>query len=448
MIKSAIEGLPVLADEVVNGSLISMNVSEKHSPSKTQKIRSEHDPRITCYRWSNYPFRDCHSKALAWFVQFAIRIDLARAVECLRRGNGFNAVIAGYPEIQRKIPELITLIRERHILDESALATIGLSLFHFPTLAPFYGSTSTQAFVREASIGELKTELENAYRAVATSALEELFPDENGDFSLLALHAVWGSKTSTAIQREAGIAEDKIPRERLFVVDLTAPVTVLTSQFLACLERVAKQKISAGPGYADWEDLGVLPYIDLEFWRLMSFRGTVARRVVPRVICRDTLLYTAENVETTLKRANKLLDKSSHAFCALQAAASTEFNAAIDFALNPEMCHNCGAAKEALARWFPRTYPHDVPRLERLCRIFPDECTAQQEILESLEQDGELDLDIAERIRRRKAAGQALEKDHPNPWQEIGTMVREGRSSTATVPDHSRECELEGAPAT
>jgi hypothetical protein len=433
MIKSAMERLPVFADVVANSYLIAMDLSEKHSPSKTQKIRSEHDPRITCYRWSNYPFRDCHSKALAWFVQFAIRIDLARAVDCLRCGNGFNAVIAGYPEIQRKIPELITLIRERHILDESALATIGLSLFHFPTLAPFYGSTSTQAFVREASIGELKAELENAYRAVATSALEELFPDENGDFSLPALHTVWGSKTSTAIQREAGIAEDKISRERLLVVDLTAPVTVLTSQFLACLERVAKQKISAGPGYADWEDLGVLPYIDLEFWRLMSFRGTVAKRVVPRVICRDTLLYTAENVETTLNRANKMLDTSSHAFCALQAAASTEFNAAIDFALNPEQCHNGGAAKEALARWFPRTYPHDVPRLERLCRIFPDESTAQQEILESLEQDGELDLDIAERIRRRKVADQALKDDHPYSWQEIATMVRESRSSADGV---------------
>lgn len=447
MIKSAMERLPVFADVGGDGSLISMDPSDKHSPSKTQKIRSEHDPRITCYRWSNYPFRDCQSKALAWFVQFAIRIDLARAVECLRRGNGFNAVIAGYPEIQRKIPELIILIRERHILDESALATIGLSLFHFPMLAPFYGSTSTQAFVREASIGELKAELENAYRAVATSALEELFPDENGDFSLPKLHTVWGSKTSTAIQREAGIAEDKIPRERLMVVDLTAPVTVLTSQFLACLERAAKQKISAGPGYADWEDLGVLPYIDLEFWRLMSFRGTVAKRVVPRVICRDTLLYTAENVETTLNRANKMLDTSSHAFCALQAAASTEFNAAIDFALNPEKCRNCGAAKEALARWFPRTYPHDVPRLRRLCRIFPDESTAQREILESLEQDGELDLDIAERIRRREAIKSADEQDSSKPWQDIADLVREARSSATKAPDEGGECHPEGRPA-
>jgi hypothetical protein len=142
-----------------------------------------------------------------------------------------------------------------------------------------------------------------------------------------------------------------------------------------------------------------------------------------------------------------MLDTSSHAFCALQAAASTEFNAAVDFALNPEKCRNCGAAKEALARWFPRTYPHDVPRLERLCRIFPDESTAQQEILESLEQDGELDLDIAERIRRRKVADQALKDDHPYSWQEIATMVREARSSAEGVsevaPDYRpRSCSV------
>lgn len=29
------------------------------------------------------------------------------------------------------------------------------------------------------------------------------------------------------------------------------------------------------PGYADWEDLGVLPFIDLEFWRLITFRENI-----------------------------------------------------------------------------------------------------------------------------------------------------------------------------
>jgi hypothetical protein len=110
-----------------------------------------------------------------------------------------------------------------------------------------------------------------------------------------------------------------------------------------------------------------------------------------------------------------MLDTSSPAFCALQATASTEFTAAIEFALNPEECPNGGASQEALARWFPRTYPHDVPRLRRLCRIFPDESTAQQEILDSLEQDGELDLDVAERIRRRDAACQARMIDSFEP---------------------------------
>lgn len=393
-----------------------MDRSKKQSQSESLPIRSEHDPRIACYRWSNYSFRGCNSKALAWFVQFAIRSDLARAVDWFRRGNNFDARIAGYPEIQAKIPQLVNLIRERHILDESDLETIDLSLFHFPTLAPFFGAASSQPFVREASIEELRVELEKAYKAVAASPLEELFPDENGDFSLRALQAVWGNKTSTAIQREAGIAEGRISRERLLVVDLSAPVTVLNSQFLACLERRAKQKISGGRGYKVWDKHGVLPYIDLEFWRLTTLRKNIHQRVVPNIIYRDEFSYTAKNIkETTLPDVHRMLDTSSPAFCALQATASTEFTAAIEFALNPEECPNGGASQEALARWFPRTYPHDVPRLRRLCRIFPDESTAQQEILDSLEQDGELDLDVAERIRRRDAACQARMIDSFEP---------------------------------
>ena len=47
--------------------------------------------------------------------------------------------------------------------------------------------------MREASIEELRTGLENVQAAVAASALTDLFPDGNGDFSLLALHAVWGN---------------------------------------------------------------------------------------------------------------------------------------------------------------------------------------------------------------------------------------------------------------
>lgn len=421
-----------------------MDPQRKQSHNESGPIRSEHDSRITCYRWSNYSFRECHSKALAWFVQFAIRSDLAQAVGSFRRGNGLDDVIAGYPEIQRKIPELITLIRKCHILDERALETIDLSLFHFPTLAPFYGAASSQPFVREASIEELRTELARAYKAVASSPLEERFTDEDGDFSLHALQTAWGNKTSTAIQREAGIAEDKIPRERFLVVDHSAPVTVLKSQFLACLERAAKQKISAGPGYADWEDLGVLPYIDLEFWRLLKHRDSIPQRIVPRIIYSDRLVYTSKNVrETTLPHLEKMLDTSSRAFSALKAAASAEFTAAIEFALTPDECHDNAAPQEALARWFPRTYPHDVPSLKRVCRILPDECAAQQEILDSLEQDGELDLDIAERIRRREKDKQVLEKAGVNPWLEVAETAREQRSSSAVrVADEDSGREL------
>ena len=401
-----------------------------------------------CYRWSNYSFRECHSKALAWFVQFAIRSDLAQAVGNFRRGNGFEAVIAGYPEIQRKIPELITLIRERHILDEGDLRSIELSLYHFPTLAEFFDTARCHAFVREASIAELRIALEYVHKTVAASSVEELFSDEDGDFSLPVLHTVWGHKTSSAIQREAGVAEEKIPRERLFVVDLSAPVTVLKSQFLACLERAAKQKISAGPGYADWEDLGVLPYIDLEFWRQITFSDNIPQRVVPRIIYSDRLVFTAKNVrETTLPHVDKMLDTSSRAFCALKAAASAELTAAIEFARNPEVCPNGSAPQEALARWFPRTYPHDVPSLKRVCRIWPDECAAQQEILDSLEQDGELELDIAERIRRRHAARRVEEEDGSKPWVDLATIARESRSSADGDSDHDRGCEPESCSA-
>ena len=426
-----------------------MDLPRKNSQNESGPVRSEQDRRITCYRWSNYSFQDFHSKALAWFVQFAIRSDLAQAVGRHRQGNNFDAVIAGYPEIQAKIPQLISLIRERHILDENALATVDLSLYHFPTLAQFYDTACSQAFVREASIEELRTGLESTHKAVASSALLELFIDENGDFSLPVLHTVWGNKTATAIQREAGIDDDQIPRERLLVVDLSAPVTVLKSQFLACLERAAKQKISAGSGYKNWEKLGVLPYVDLEFWRLIIFRESVRKRVVPHIIYRNELAYTDRNVrETTLPQVDRMLDTSSRAFCALKAEASAEFASAIAFALNPEECPNGGAPREALARWFPRTYPHDVPKLRRICRIFQDENPAQQEILDSLEREGELSLEIAERLRRGGTDNQANVKERPNPWLTIGAIARKARSSADGDSDHSRDCAPDGRPAT
>lgn len=182
----------------------------------------------------------------------------------------------------------------------------------------------------------------------------------------------------------------------------------------------------------------------MEFWRLITLREDIRQRVVPRIIYSDRLVYTAKNVdETTIPHVHKMLNTSSRAFCALKSAASAEFSAAIKYALNPEVCPNGGAPQDALARWFPRTYPNDVPRLRRLCRIFPDESTAQKEILDSLEQDGELDLGIAERIRRRDAARQAGEKDGLNPWHYIATMARESRSSAANPLDNGRECDPE-----
>ena len=188
-----------------------MDLPRKQSHHESGPIRSEDDTRIACYRWSNYSFRDCRSKALAWFVQFAIRSDLAQVVGCLRRGSNFNAVMNGYPEIQKKISEILALIRERHILDEGDLRSIDLSLFHFPTLAEFFDAARCHAFVREASIEELRIALEYVYKTVAASAVEELFSDEDGDFSLPVLHAVWDTRPPVRFNARPELPKTRSP---------------------------------------------------------------------------------------------------------------------------------------------------------------------------------------------------------------------------------------------
>jgi len=59
-------------------------------------------------------------------------------------------------------------------------------------------------------------------------------------------------------------------------------------------------------------------------------------------------------------------------------------------------------------------------------------------------QDWELDLNIAERIRRREATKSADEQDGSQPCQEIADFVLEARSSATTAPNDGRECESEG----
>ncbi len=235
---------------------------------------------------------------------------------------------------------------------------------------------------------------------------------------------LWGQKTSTAILRESGVAEESIPKERLLVVDLSAPVTILKMQFLASLERAAKQKIAAGPGYADWEDHGVLPFIDLELWRDCCYRGTIRQRVLPRIIYSDSLHFTAKNLrETTLPQVRRMLDTTSPAFCALKSAASSEFAAGIASALSPDD-DSGSAASEAPTRWLPRTYPYDVPRLTRILRLFPNDSAAQKEILDSLEEEGELRLSVAERIRKN-AQSPDDENGRSQVWREISSAIRE-----------------------
>ena len=86
-------------------------------------------------------------------------------------------------------------------------------------------------------------------------------PDDNDVFSLV------NHMTLSAIQQEAGSEVSDVRKERLLVVDMGAPVTILKEQFLKLLDRQAPLKLN---NLADWEDHGILPYLDLSQWEKES----------------------------------------------------------------------------------------------------------------------------------------------------------------------------------
>ena len=69
--------------------------------------------------------------------------------------------------------DILSLIRTQHIVDEQGLASIGLSLYHFPTISHFLVGTHRPVFVREATIKEIRGALESAYSRVFDSDVWE-----------------------------------------------------------------------------------------------------------------------------------------------------------------------------------------------------------------------------------------------------------------------------------
>ena len=383
-----------------------MTANLKHQDLTVSPIDRADDPLIECYSCENYNLRMDHikSKALAWFVQFAIRADLHASLSSLLKWDDKGVQLRGYPEIHSKAQELYELIRVKHIIDEDDLATIGLSIFSFPTLSHFFVATCSQTFVREATLEDIGANfLETRQIILDSDQLSSLMPKASSREE--AFGAIFGKMTRSQIEAEAALSQQSRSKQRLLVVDMGAPVTLLKAQFLAALDRSEKQKSSFEILARSWKKYGVLPYIDLIEWSSKDPNIRIKLPVQAEVIYEledsddGALLYDKTIRETTEPHANRMLDVQSQQFRALIAAASEEFFATIEYAQFSDKGVANGAAEEALRRWFPRTFPYSIPDLKRAERVFPEHSERLRSVLAEIDRSGMLSLSVKDRIR-------------------------------------------------
>jgi hypothetical protein len=406
-------GAVVAADLFGNGLGAAENVREKAALSrftvmskKTSKravsskpIGNSRDGRIACYHRDNYKLKDIKAKALACFVQIGIRRDIRMCIRMMPYIADPRVKIQGYQQIYDKLDDLNRLIRQRHILDENDLATIDLSLCNFPTLSRFFVAIHKHTFVREATADELHKACSNISRLVRGSSLGDYIPgeknyidaDDDDVFSLI------NHMTPSAIQREAGVEASDIHKEKFVIVDMAAPVTILKQQFLKLLDRQAPLKLN---NLADWEDHGILPYLDLCQWEKEN--GTkIKPQTRADLICRNSINgYTAKKIdETTRPYAEKLMDQDGPVIRGLQADAAEEFWETIFYVREETPDGNAEMAEEALTRWFPRTYPFNLQDLHRFAEVFPKQEVAMSKVIEWMKEELRLHS-MKERIRK------------------------------------------------
>ena len=383
-----------------------MTAKVKHQDSTVSSIERADDPLIECYCCENYNLQmdAIKSKALAWFVQFAIRADLHASLSTRLDWNDKRVQLLGYPEIRSKARELYGLIRLKRVIDESDLATIDLSIFSFPTLSHFFVAPRSQSFVREATLEDLGAHLLELREMILDSGeLSSLLPKASSREE--AFGAIFGKMTRSQIEAEAALPQQSRSKQRLLVVDMGAPVTLLKAQFLAALDRSDKQKSSFEILVQAWKKYGVLPYIDLNEWSSQDPNIRIKIPIQAELIYEledsgdGAFLYEKTIRETTEPHANRMLDVQSQQFRALIAAASEEFFATIEYAQFSDKSVANGAAEEALRRWFPRTFPYSIPDLEKAERLFPEHSEQLKSVLAEIDRSGMLSLNVKDRIR-------------------------------------------------
>jgi len=369
-------------------------------------IERADDPLIECYCCEHYNQRldAIKSSGLAWFVQFAIRADLHASFSTLLNWDNKSVQLYGYPELYSKARELYGLIRARHVIDENDLATIGLSIFNFPTLSHFFVAPRDQQFVREGTFEDLGAHLLEMRQIILNSEeLSSSLPTASSREE--AFGAIFGKLTRSEIEAEAHLPQEIRSKQRLLVVDMGAPVMLLKSQFLAALDRSERQKNSIELLIQAWRKYGVLPYIDLNEWSSHDSNVRVKSQVQAELIYEldenddGAWLYEKTIRETTEPHAGRMLDVQSQQFRALIAAASEEFLATIEYAQYSDKNTANAAAEEALSRWFPRTFPYSIPDLEKAERVFPEHSEQLKSVLAEIDRSGMLSLSVKDRIR-------------------------------------------------
>ena len=376
----------------------------KQSDLAVSPIERADDPLIECYCCENYNLRmgAIKSKALAWFVQFAIRADLHASLSTHLDWDDKSVQLRGYPEIHSKARELYGLIRVKHVVDENDLATIGLSIFSFPTLSHFFVAPSSHTFVREATLEDIGANyLETRQIILDSDQLTSLLPKASSREE--AFGAIFGKMTRTQIEAEASLPQQMRSKQKLLVVDMGAPVTLLKAQFLTSLERSERQKSSFELLVQAWTKYGVLPYIDLNEWSNhnpnIRIKIPIQAELIYELEDGGSLLPDKTIRETTEPHANRMLDVQSQQFRALIAAASEEFFATIEYAQYSDKNSVNAAGEEALRRWFPRTFPYSIPDLEKAERLLPEHSEKLKSVLTEIDRSGMLSLSIKDRIR-------------------------------------------------
>ena len=365
---------------------------------KLDKIVSSKDDKISCYHWQGYSFAGIRAQALAWFIQFAIRADAIASEDAAKTPDSEQVQLSGLLEIHEKRGKLTELIRERHIIDEPALKTIGLTLYNFPTLSHFFVAPDQHGFVREVTVRELLEEI--GYLDRVAGEIDAVKNSKRIDGVNLTRLRMVASMTPSEIEAASRKPASECLNEKFLVIDMAAPVTILKDQFLKALVRARRQNsISFEP----LSRFGVLPYIDLKDWQSSTGLRVSDEALVDLLYADPDLGSKAK--EETKRHVERMLDEDSPVSCGLRLAAAECFRQAIAFASEETELSKPEAeiAAEALDRWFPTSYPINLPDLNRYAEMDPEARPAIFSTLLTYEAMDK-DLSIKERIQRRGAS--------------------------------------------